>query len=219
MKDSHGDPATGRTNWRRFAIAAGVPAVVAGGLVFGVASGALAASFSVYGTGCFMVLNTGTQFKLSADKLKGTGFTQYSGKLATEKVQASTGQKYIVAAKSGISSADIWNLCQTVAVGPVVLRIEAGKDEKNPVHGDNLLIGMSELSGDATFKNIDIGQDASTLDKDGLPEHGEVGAFGQQADGVEITNLKQVAYSTSASTFKLSGMSLKLFVGNGKECF
>ena len=209
MKDSHGDPATGRTNWRRFAIAAGVPAVVAGGLVFGVASGALAASFSV----------SGTQFKLSADKLKGTGFTQYSGKLATEKVQASTGQKYIVAAKSGISSADIWNLCQTVAVGPVVLRIEAGKDEKNPVHGDNLLIGMSELSGDATFKNIDIGQDASTLDKDGLPEHGEVGAFGQQADGVEITNLKQVAYSTSASTFKLSGMSLKLFVGNGKECF
>ena len=204
MKDAQGDPAYGRTNWRRFAIAAGVPAVVAGGLVFGVATGALAASFSV----------SGTQFKLSADKLDGTGFTQYSGTL--DKVDA---PKSVVAAKSGIGSATLTNLCQTVAVGPVVLRIEAGKDPNNPVEAEDLLIGMSELSGDATFTNIDIGQDASTLDKDGLPEHGDVHGFGQQADKVVITNLHQVAYSTSASTFKLSGMSLKLFVGNGKECF
>jgi hypothetical protein len=209
VKDAQGDPAYGRTNWRRFAIAAGVPAVVAGGLVFGVATGALAASFSV----------SGTQFKLSADKLEGTGFTQYSGTLPTEKVQSSTGQKYVVAAKSGIGSATITNLCQTVAAGPIVLRIEAGKDAANPVEAEDLLIGMSELNGDAEFKNIDIGQDASTLNRDGLAEHGDVGGFGQQAETVTITNLKQIAYSTSASTFKLSGMSLKLFVGNGKECF
>jgi hypothetical protein len=209
LKDAQGDPAYGRTNWRRFAIAAGVPAVVATGLVVGVATGALAASFSV----------SGSQFKLSADKLDGTGFTQYSGTLPTEKVQASTGQKYVIAAKSGIGAATITNLCQTVAVGPVVLRIEAGKDPDNPVKAEDLLIGMSELSGDAEFTNIDIGQDASTLDKDGLSEHGDVGGFGQQADKVVINNLHQVAYSTSASTFKLTGMSLKLYVGNGKECF
>ena len=47
--------------------------------------------------------------------------------------------------------------------------------------------------------------------KDGLKEHGEVGGFGQQADSVVIKNLKQVAYSTSASTFKLSGT-------NGRSC-
>ena len=202
MKDAQGDPGEGRTNWRRFAIAAGVPAVVAGGLVFGVATGALAASFSV----------SGTQFKLSADRLEGTGFTQYSGTL--NKVD---GQ--VVAAKSGIGEATLTNLCQTVAVGPVVLRIEAGKDPDNPVKAEDLLIGMSELSGDAEFTNIDIGQDASTLSKDGLSEHGDVHGFGQQADKVVITNLHQVAYSTSASTFKLSGMSLKLYVGDGKECF
>jgi hypothetical protein len=202
VKDAQGDPAYGRTNWRRFAIAAGVPAVVAGGLVFGVATGALAASFSV----------SGTQFKLSADKLEGTGFTQYSGQL--NKVDGA-----VVAAKSGIKEATLTNLCQTVAVGPVVLRIEAGKDPDNPVKAEGLLIGMSELSGDAEFTNIDIGVDASTLSKDGLGEHGEIHGFGQQADKVVITNLHQVAYSTSASTFKLSGMSLKLFVGNGKECF
>ncbi|MGX6606426.1 DUF6230 family protein [Micromonosporaceae bacterium Da 78-11] len=209
MKDAQGDPAYGRTNWRRFAVAVGVPTVVAGGLVIGLATGALAASFSV----------SGTQFKLSADKLVGEGFTQYSGTLATEKVQPTTGGKYIVAAKSGIKSADIYNLCQTVAAGPVVLRIEAGKDATNPVHADDLLIGMNELSGDATFSNIQIGQDASTLDADGAKEHGEVGGFGQQADKVTINGLRQVAYSTSASTFKLSGMNLKLYVGNGKECF
>ncbi|WP_433293291.1 DUF6230 family protein [Actinoplanes sp. CA-030573] len=207
MKDSQGDVVEGRTNWRRFAIAMGIPTVAAGVLVAGVASGAVAASFSV----------SGTQFKLSADKLVGEGFTQYSGRLDTETVQKQTGQKYLIAAKSGIRSADITNLCQTVAVGPVVLRIEAGKN--TPVHADNLLIGMSELSGDAEFTNINIGQDASTMGKADPVERGDVGGFGQQADKVTITNLHQVAYSTQASTFKLTGMSLKLFVGDGKECF
>jgi uncharacterized protein DUF6230 len=203
VKDAQSDPAEGRTNWRRFALAAGIPAVVAGGLVFGVATGALAASFSI----------SGTQFKLSADKLEGTGFTQYSGGLKTGSGAT------VPAAMSGINSAKIYNLCQTVAAGPLVLRIEAGKDADHPVEASDLLIGMSELSGDATFKNIDIGQDASTLSKDGAATHGAVGSFGQQADSVTIDGLHQIAYSTSASTFKLSGMSLKLYVGNGKECF
>jgi hypothetical protein len=209
VKDSQGDPAEGRTNWRRFAIAMGIPTVAAGVLVAGVASGAVAASFSI----------SGSQFKLSADRLEGDGFTQYSKQIPSTTVQKSTGGKYAVAAMSGIKSADIYNLCQTVAVGPIVLRIEAGKNPDNPVHGDNLLIGMSELSGDATFTNINIGQDASTLSGDGLDEHGDAGGFGQQADHVTINGLHQVAYSTTASTFKLSGMSLKLFVGNGQECF
>jgi hypothetical protein len=209
VKDAQGDPAYGRTDWRRFALAVGVPTVIAGGLVAGVASGALAASFSV----------SGTSFKLSADELVGNGFTQYSGKLDTEKVQPTTGQKYVVAAKSGIHHATLTNLCQTVAAGPIVLRIEAGQDPEHPVVADDLLIGMSSLSGDAEFKGIDIGQDASTLGKDQLGEHGEVGTFGQQADSVTIKGLQQVAYSTSASTFTLPGMSLKLYVGNGKECF
>jgi hypothetical protein len=202
VKDAQGDSAYGRTNWRRFAVAVGVPAVVAGGLVIGMANGALAASFSI----------SGTQFKLSADKLVGTGFTQYSGGLKTNSTT-------IPAAMSGIKSADIYNLCQTVAAGPIILRIEAGKDATNPVHADDLLIGMSELSGDATFDHINIGQDASTLDADGAATHGAVGGFGQQANGVTINGLKQVAYSTTASTFKLSGMSLTLFIGTGKDCF
>ena len=203
MKDSQGTAAEGRTNWRRFGLVMVAPTVVAVGLVAGVASGAVAASFSI----------SGTTFKLSADRLEGDGFTQYSSGLKT-------GSGAVVpAAMSGIASADIYNLCQTVKVGPIILRIEAGKDPNKPVHGDNLLIGMSELNGDATFTDINIGQDASKLDADNFSTHGAVGGFGQQAKHVTITDLKQVAYSTTASTFKLTGMSLKLYVGNGTECF
>ncbi|MDY7083677.1 MAG: hypothetical protein SYR96_01090 [Actinomycetota bacterium] len=55
MEDAQSDPQSGRTDWRRFAVAVGVPALVAGGLVIALANGALAASFSV----------SGTQFKLA----------------------------------------------------------------------------------------------------------------------------------------------------------
>jgi hypothetical protein len=203
VKDSQGIAAEGRTNWRRFGLVMIAPTVVAVGVVAGVASGAVAASFSI----------SGTTFRLSADKLVGEGFVQYSAPLKT-------GSGAVVpAAMSGIASADIYNLCQTVKVGPIILRIDAGKDPKNPVHGDNLLIGMSQLSGDATFSDINIGQDASTLNADNFDHHGDVGGFGQQAKSVTIDGLQQVAYSTTASTFKLSGMSLKLFVGNGTQCF
>ncbi|GIF15655.1 DUF6230 family protein [Actinoplanes teichomyceticus] len=217
MKEAQSAPATGRTNWRRFAVAVGVPTAVAGGLVVALAQGALAANITV----------SGTPFKLTADHLEGQGFTQYSGTLSTADPK-----KPIVAAKSGIQHADIYNLCQSVAVGPITLRIEAAKgatfDANNPkgsaanaVQADDLLIGMSELSGDATFKNIQIGVDASKLDADGADEHGEVGGFGQQASSVSIENLKQRAYSTTASSFKLKGMSLKLLIGKGEssECF
>src|SRR5215218_3630411 len=67
VKDSQGDPAYGRTNWRRFAVAVAVPTAAAGALVFGMAHGAFAASFTV----------SGQAFKISADKLDGTGFSQY----------------------------------------------------------------------------------------------------------------------------------------------
>jgi len=216
VKDAQSAPAYGRTNWRRFALAATIPAVAAVGVMAGVAQGAIPANFVV----------SGTPFKLSADRLEGEGFTQYSGMAqAAANADPGTGGNKVLAI-SGIASADIYNLCQTVAVGPVVLRIEAGKNEDNPVHAEDLLIGMTELSGDATFKNIDIGVDAAHLSRDKSDtqpadnkKHGDSGGFGQEAEHVTILGLKQTAYSTSATTFKLSGMSLKLFFGNGKPCF
>jgi hypothetical protein len=211
VKDSQDAVTEGRTNWRRFAVAVGVPTVVAGGLVVALAQGALAASFSI----------SGQSFHLTASSLDGTGFTQYSG----ADVLASG--KGVPVAKSGIKSATIHDLCQSVVGNipgtsiPISLRIEAGKTADNKaVSADNLLIGMSDLQGDATFTNINIGQDASTLNQagDGVPK-GELGGFGQGADKVHIDNLKQTATSTSASTFTLQGMHLQLLVGQNKDCF
>jgi hypothetical protein len=211
VKDAQGDSAYGRTNWRRFAVAVGVPTVIAGGLVIGLAQGAFAASFSV----------SGQTFKISADRLDGTGFAQYGGVETVVK----DGAPAIPVAKSGIASAKLTNLCQSVVVPgtPITLTIRAGRDANDPAVATDLLLGVSELNGDATFKNINIGQDASTLTKGGDQAKGQPAGFGQQADSVVITDLKQTAYSTSAGTFKLTGLTMKVNGPdkNGKavECY
>jgi Family of unknown function (DUF6230) len=210
VKDAQGDPAYGRTNWRRFAVAVGVPTAVAGALVVGIANGAFAASFAV----------SGQTFKISADRLDGTGFAQYGG---AEHLK--DGKTQIPVAVSGINKAKLTNLCQSVKMPglPVTLTIRAGQDPKNPAVATDLLIGVSELSGDATFENINIGQDSSTLTKGGAKAHSEATGFGQEADGVVITGLHQTAYSTTAGTFALTGLNLKVNGpdknGNAVECF
>lgn len=209
MKDAQGDPAYGRTNWRRFAVAVGVPTAVAGALVVGIANGALAASFAV----------SGQTFKISADRLDGTGFAQYGGAEHTKD------GKQIPVAVSGIDTAKLTNLCQSVKMPglPVTLTIRAGLDQNKQAVATDLLIGVSDLSGDATFDHIDIGQDSSTLTKGGKDAHTEASGFGQQADGVVITGLQQHAYSTTAGSFTLPGLDLRVNGpdknGNPVECF
>ncbi|MCP2326183.1 hypothetical protein HDA40_004690 [Hamadaea flava] len=204
MKDSNGNLVQGRTRWRRFAAVVIPAAVVAGGLMTGVAQGKVPVALNV----------SGQSFKISADQLNGTGFTQY-GSVAVKK----DGTQIPVAA-SGIKSATLSNLCQSVVVVPghLSLVIRAGREAGNPASAENLLIGMDALAGDATFTNIDIGTDASALSKDGFSSHGQTGAFGQEADKVEIHNLKQRAYSTNAGTFTLNGLSMKVDL-TGYECF
>jgi hypothetical protein len=223
VKESPGDPAYGRTNWRRFAVSIGLPLAVAGGLVLALQQGAIAASFMV----------SGQDFKLSATELDGHGFTQYSGGMPvasnsdTSSDPKASGTK--IMALSGIHDATITKLCQTVKATtpfPIVMRIDAGDGttDDTKVHADDLLIGMSDLQGNATFTNIQIGVNATSLTDDGKPadSHGQVGGFGQQATDVDIKNLKQTASYTSAGKFTLNGMRLHLYVGAaaaGKECF
>lgn len=200
------DTVTGRTNWRKFALAAGVPIVVAGGLLAGMSQGALAASFAV----------SGQDFKISADRLDGTGFSQYGG------VVKDASGKQIPVAMSGIANAKLTNLCQSVRVkdAPMSLTITAGTEAGKPARATNMLIGMKDLAGDATFTNINIGQDAGTLTKGGAEAHGGTGGFGQQSDKILINGLRQTALSTTAGTFNLTGLNLKLNFGTSpKECF
>jgi Family of unknown function (DUF6230) len=198
----------GRVRWRRFALIF-VPAIGITGLLLGLtAEGALASSFSI----------SGQQFEVSADSLTGTGFQQFG------TVDEEVGNKPVAVAESEIGSAHISNLCQSVVanfplgLGTYTLRITAGTGS-TPVSASSLIIDANQLSGStATFNNINIGQDASTLNAiPGVPD-GAAGTFGQQASGISITDLRQTAYSTSAGTFTLPGFSLSLSAG-ATPCF
>ena len=199
MEHTQENAGLGGTRWRRFAAVLVPAVVVVGALGVGVANGAVPVSFAI----------SGSTFRVSADHLHGTNFVQY-GSVAVEK----DGTKQIVA-ESGIQSADLTNMCQVVAVPgtPLSMVLKAGGGSK-PAHAEDLIIDMTDLSGDATFTNINIGQDASTL---GGPagSGGLSGSFGQRADVVDIDNLRQTAYATSAGTFTLPGLSLGFTTGAG----
>ena len=218
MKDAQGSAVQGRTRWRRFALVLVPATVAAGAIVVAMANGAIAASFSV----------SGSQFKVSADKLEGTGFVQYGG-FASEKgarilgngIPDPTDPKNHPVAVSGISSATLSNLCQSIRVPglPFSMVIRAGRGG-TPASATNLLLDVSTLQGDATFNNIQIGIDASDLTKGPSNAKGLQGSFAQQADSVTITNLKQVAWSTTAGQFTLNGLDLHVSSGaNPEECF
>jgi hypothetical protein len=205
VKDREGELVQGRTRWRRFAILAGASTVAVGGILFAMSTGAIAASFAV----------SGQTFKVSASQLVGDGFTQYGG-----IAQEAGGVNHPVAI-SGIKSAKLYDLCQSVKVPnlPVVLVIKAGGNN-TPAEATDLLIDMDSLAGNATFDNINIGQDASTLTAAGPNAKGAPGSFGQQATHVQIDNLQQIARATSAGQFKLTGLNLSVNVGAAaKECF
>lgn len=210
MKDTQGNLVLGRTRWRRFAALAIPAGVIAAGLFAGVAAGAVPISISI----------SGQSFKVSADKLEGTGFAQYPG-IASKPGQDPRKGEGTPVATSVIKSADLWNLCQSVKIPgtPIVLRIHAGGTDAqgdDNAHADDLVIGLDRLSGDATFHEMEIGVDASKADKGGAP--GAPGDFAQQAKDVTITNLEQVAYSTQAGTFTLNGLDMRINL-KGQECF
>jgi hypothetical protein len=189
----------GGTRWRRFA-AVMIPGTLAvAALGWGIEAGAVPVTFAV----------SGAQFKVTATHLHGTNFVQYGS-----IVQQKNGTPHAVAV-SQISDATLTNLCQSVdqptPIGTVVLKLTAG-DNGTDVHATDLLIDMSQLSGDATFTHIDIGQDASDLSPHGAP-----GGFGQSADVIDIDGLTQIAWATTAGTFTLPHLNLSLG-GAGSEC-
>jgi len=201
--------ARGGTRWRRFGLVM-VPSVAATAAIgVALAQGALAASLSI----------SGQEFKVHVDRLVGEGFVQYG------TVITPSGQGSRAAAVSAFDHATLYNLCQSVVVpvpvfGDVTLRIEAGTDEDNPAEADNMFIDVAQLNADATFSNIDIGVDSAEVNG-GAPNdwyEGLNGTFAQQADTAVLTDVEQTAWATSAGSFKLSDLSLRLYHG-GHECF
>lgn len=194
----------GGTRWKRFALVM-VPSVVATAAVgVGLAQGALAASFSI----------SGQDFKVTADRLKGDNFVQY-GNVAT----GAAGNHPV--AVSGFSDAKITNMCQSVVtpipgLGTWTLKLTAGTVPGKPVVAEDLYLDVSQLDADAYFEHIDIGVAAGELGKEtgfGIQpktEGASAYGFGQRAEHATLTNVSQRAWATTAGTFKLSNLSLRL---------
>ncbi|MBD0695309.1 DUF6230 family protein [Streptomyces sp. CBMA123] len=189
----------GRVRMKRSALMA-VPAVAVGGILMTLtAQGVLAAQFSI----------SGMPFTITADKLDGDGFAQFGSldhMIPGSPNQGHTGGQVLVAV-SAIKTAEITNLCQSVDLGGVSLVIRAG-DQGTPVSASDLTTDSDLLSGDAEFKNIEIGGDASTYTKAGPVGKGQPGVFGQQADHVQLTHLNQHNYASTAVGFKLPNLRL-----------
>ncbi|MCZ0986870.1 DUF6230 family protein [Streptomyces diastatochromogenes] len=211
----------GGTRWKRFAVVM-VPSVAATAAIgVALAQGALAASFSV----------SGQSFKVTAQSLHGDGFAQYGA--IDQGYTMSGGKTAHAVAVSAFKNATIQKMCQSVVtpdiplLGDVTLRLEAGdsSDKDKQVQADNLYIDVEDLQADATFHGLDIGVAAKDASKGpGMKGNGEQAnpfGFAQQADSVDLTDVKQTAWATTAGTFKLSGLHMSLKKGSGKgiECY
>lgn len=207
MKDTSGAQTLGRTSWKRLGIVMVPTVVAAGALTVAMANGAIAASFAV----------SGQNFKLTAGQLTGTGFVNYG------TVDKHADGSVFPAAVSAFKSANITDLCQSVVttlpvIGDVTLTIKAGA-AGTPVTASDLIIDMQQLNAStATFTNINIGQDASTLSGSAQGAVGTAGLFGQQADSATLTGVQQVANSTNAGSFSLHDMSMGISLGD-HSCF
>lgn len=208
----------GRTRWRRVWFVF-LPALAVVALLFAfVANGLLAVSFAVSGQP-FTITASSVQSKGTDGN--GLGFYQFG-------VADFTGAGHAVPqAENIIPQASIANLCQSVTVGPLTLRITAGGGS-TPATASNLIIDASSLSAsNAVFDNIHIGQDMGTFTNPALTmpvargngpnvRTGPVplGTFGQTATGVNLSGVSQTALGVSATRFTLPGLVLSF----GRPC-
>ena len=193
----------GRVRARRAAVMAVPATLVAAGLAILTAEGALGVQFAI----------SGMPFTVTATDLDGTGFEQFGGldTMADGSPNAGDTGGQVLVVTSAIKNATLTKLCQSVDLGGTNLKITAGAGE-HKVTASDLTTDSTELSGDAAFDNIEIGNDASTLNK--ANAKGPIGVFSQQADTVHIGNLRQTNYATTAGVFRLPGLKLR-FSGSG----
>ncbi|CAL9532420.1 hypothetical protein SUDANB58_04073 [Streptomyces sp. enrichment culture] len=208
----------GGTRWKRFAVVM-VPSVAATACVgIGLAQGALAASFAV----------SGQQFKVSAGHLHGVGFAQYGGidtGYTTTKGEKTTRHPVAI---SSFERAEITEMCQSVKtelplIGKTIyLRLDAGPNDEQKVVATNLYIDVARLDADAEFKNIDIGVAVKDLTEGPDVKKDDVvqqGGFAQQAEEADLYEVRQTAWATTAGSFKLSGLKMRLGTDPEMECY
>lgn len=192
-----GKPVGGRTRWRRVAAMLGSATLAGAVLVVLTAQGVLAAQFAI----------SGIPFTVSSSHLDGTGFEQFgfldSMPANSPNAGSTGGQVFVVV--SVIGNAHLADLCQSINLGGTNLKITAGGG--TPVNATNLVADSTDVTGSFVFSNFVAGQDASTLTAvPGIT--GPLGDFGQQADTVTISNLRQNNFATTAAAFTLPNLHL-----------
>ncbi|MBZ3904658.1 DUF6230 family protein [Streptomyces brasiliscabiei] len=195
----------GRVRLKRAAVMAVPATAVAAGLMILTAQGALGVQFAI----------SGMPFVVTADKLDGEGFAQYGSldhMIENSPNEGDTGGQVLVVT-SVVKNGKLTNLCQSVDLGGIQLILTAG-NKGTPVSVKNLAIDSDDISGDASFNNIEIGRDSSTFDK--VDQKGMPGVYGQQADSVTITDLYQHNYAATAAVFKLPDLHMS-FKSEGCE--
>ncbi|MFM9594563.1 DUF6230 family protein [Streptomyces scabiei] len=192
----------GRVRLKRAAVMAVPATAVAAGLMILTAQGALGVQFAI----------SGMPFVVTADKLEGQGFAQFGAldhMIENSPNQGDTGGQVLVVT-SVVKNGKLTNLCQSVDLGGIQLVLTAG-NKGTPVSVKNLAIDSDDISGDASFNNIEIGRDSSTFDK--VDQQGPEGVYGQQADSVTITDLYQHNYAATAAVFKLPDLHMNFTSG------
>ena len=180
--------------WRRFAILF-VPAMAAAAVLVALTTeGVLAASISV----------SGSAFEVASSQLKGTGFEQFGGAVTDSK-----GNQHPVAISA--ISPPLWRTSARASAWPGDPAAHRGRRGESG-HGQQPdRLNSDHLSGDATFSNIVIGQDAGTLSEDpgSAVRHRAAGRLGH------LDNLHQNTWLTTAGTFTLPGFDLSF----GNACY
>ncbi|MFK0221998.1 DUF6230 family protein [Streptomyces vinaceus] len=204
----------GGTRWKRFALVM-VPSIAATAAVgVGLAQGALAASFSV----------SGQDFKVSADELVGQDLIQY-GSVAQGATLGSDKKSAHPVTISGFSSAKITNMCQSLVtpvpgLGNITLQLRTGNKGRAAV-AENLYLDVAELDADAKFEQLDIGVAVGDGSHTTKPVPGTVadgGLFSQRAKTATLTKVRQKAWATTAGTFTLPDLKLRLLSGD-QPCY
>ncbi|MEV7614878.1 DUF6230 family protein [Streptomyces sp. NPDC089799] len=203
----------GGTRWKRFALVM-VPSIAATAAVgVGLAQGALAASFSV----------SGQDFKVRADKLEGKDLIQYGGVAEGHDLKGNPAAHPVTI--SGFSEAKITNMCQSLVtpipgIGNITLKLQTGHKGR-PAVAKNIYLDVAELDADAEFKNLDIGVAVGDPSHKMKAQPGTVKspyAFSQRAEEATLSNVRQKAWATTAGTFSLPDLKLRL-LGGDQPCY
>lgn len=202
MTQAFADRPDGHTRWGRFAIAFLLPMVAVGVIGSSLLTGVLAATLSV----------GGIPITLKVPELRGESLGAFGN-----AAPVINGDKQV--ATAGIGNATIsGGLCAAIEVPVPILggfTILLDSPEDKTITAKTMVLDVTQLKGDLSATNLVIGRDASALSRGGLK--GPVGSNGIQSDVVTMSNLEGTAYSLSAGSLTVQGLSIDL-AGKGAGC-